>query len=88
MDAGADGIFANGTAVSPSFTLMPLNDHGQQHNYTAADYTSAGNITVVLEPGIYSLQFNTTEASDENASDYMLVGARQFDPIMVGLDSV
>ena len=87
MDAGADGIFANGTAMSPSFTLMPFNNHGQQHNYTAADYSSAGNITVVLEPGLYSLQFNATEAADENASDYQLVGAVTFDPIMVGLDA-
>ena len=87
MDAGADGLFANGTLVSPSFTLMPLNTHGQQHNYTAADYTSAGNITVVLEPGIYSLQFNTTEAADENASDYQLIGTQAFDPILVGLEA-
>ncbi len=86
MDAGADGIFANGTLVSPSFTLMPLNVHGQQHNYTAADYTSAGNITVILEPGIYSLQFNTTEAADENASDYQLIGTQAFDPILVGIE--
>ena len=87
MDAGADGIFVNGTAVRPSFTLMPLNDHGQQHNYTAEDYTSMGNITVVLEPGLYSLQFNTTEASDDNASDYILVGTEAFEPIIVGLDT-
>jgi asparagine N-glycosylation enzyme membrane subunit Stt3 len=86
MDAGDDGVFANGTAMSPSFTLMPLNDHGLQHNYTAADYSSAGNITVVLEPGLYSLLFNVTEAADENASDYMLAGVSTFDPIMVGLD--
>jgi len=85
MDAGGDGVFANGTAMSPSFTLMPLNDHGQQHNYTAADYSSAGNITVVLEPGLYNLQFNATDAADENASDYMLVGINTFDPILVGL---
>ena len=87
MDAGADGVFANGTAVSPSFTLMPLNDHGQQHNYTAADYTSAGNITVVLEPGIYSLQLNSTNPEDSNASDYALLGANVFDPIIVGLEA-
>tara|TARA_Y100000766_G_scaffold2099_1_gene1679 strand:+ start:7769 stop:17344 length:9576 start_codon:yes stop_codon:yes gene_type:complete len=86
MDAGADGIFANGTAVSPSFSLIPLNDHGQQHNYTSADYTSAGNITVVLEPGLYSLQLNSTTADDENASDYALIGAEVFDPIIVGLE--
>ena len=87
MDAEGDGVFANGTAVSPSFTLMPLNDHGQQHNYTAADYSSPGNITVVLELGLYSLQFNTTEASDENASDYTLTGAIVFNPLQVGLEA-
>ena len=87
MDSGADKIFVNGTAVNPSFTLTPLNDHGQEHNYTAADYSSMGNITVVLEPGIYSLQFNVTDSSDENASDYILVGTEAFNPIMVGLDT-
>ncbi|MBT7638514.1 MAG: hypothetical protein HN554_06410 [Euryarchaeota archaeon] len=87
MDAEGDGVFANGTEVSPSFTLMPLNDHGLQHNFTASNYSSPGNITVVLEPGLYSLQFNTTEASDENASDYALIGANVFDPIRVGLDA-
>ena len=87
MDAEGDGVFANGTAVSPSFTLMPLNDHGQQHNYTAADYSSPGNITVVLELGLYSIQFNTTEASDENASDYTLTGANVFNPLQVGLEA-
>lgn len=87
MDAGADGVFENGTAVSPSFSLMPLNDHGQQNNYTAADYTSAGNITVVLEPGLYTLQLNSTEPEDGNASDYALIGANVFDPIIVGLEA-
>ncbi len=87
MDAGSDGVFANGTAVSPSFSLMPLNSHGKQHNYTSLDYTSVGNITVVLEPGLYSLVLNSTDASDENASDYALIGANVFDPILVGLDA-
>ena len=87
MDAGEDGVFANGTAVSPSFMLMPLNNHGQQHNYTVDDYTSAGNITVVLEPGIYSLQLNSTIAVDENATDYVLIGTNAFDPIIVGIEA-
>ena len=87
MDAGADGVFANGTAVSPAFTLVPLNNHGQQHNYTADNYSSAGNITVILEPGVYSLQFNVTDADGENASDYILVGSEPFEPVLIGLDA-
>ncbi|MDA8546286.1 glycosyltransferase family 39 protein [Euryarchaeota archaeon] len=87
MDSGADGIFANGTGVSPAFSLVPLNNHGQQYNFTADDYTSAGNITVVLEPGLYSIDFNATEATDENATDYYLIGESFFETLVVGIEA-
>ena len=87
MDSGADGLFENGTGVSPAFSLIPLNNHGQQYNFTADDYSSAGNITVVLEPGLYSIDFNATEATDENATDYYLIGESFFETLVVGIEA-
>ena len=87
MDSGADGLFENGTGVSPAFSLIPLNNHGQQYNFTADDYSAAGNITVVLEPGLYSIDFNATEATDENATDYYLIGESFFETLVVGIEA-
>ena len=87
MDSGGDGIFANGTAVTPAFSLIPLNNHGQQYNFTSNDYTAAGNISVVLEPGLYSIDFNETAADDENATDYNLLGDSTFETMIVGIEA-
>lgn len=86
MDAGNDGSFENGTLVSPSFAAVPLNDHGTQVNYTADDYTSPGVITLTLEPGTYSVQFNYTTPDSENASDYALGGVTALQPLIIGLE--
>ena len=88
MDAGNDASFENGTLVSPSFSAVPLNDHGAQVNYTADDYTSPGVITLTLEPGTYSVQFNYTTPDLENASDYALGGVTALQPLIIGLDAI
>ena len=87
MDSSSDGVFGNGTSVSPSFTLSPLNDHGVEYNFTSDDYLSAGNISVTLEPGLYGITFDTTSADDVNATDFNLVGAAPFETLIIGLDS-
>ena len=88
MDAGADASFENGTLVSPSFSAVPLNNHGVQMNYTADNYTSPGVITISLEPGTYAVQFNYTEPGQENASDFALGGVTALQPIIIGLDTI
>ena len=87
MDSNSDGVFENGTGVSPAFTLTPLNDHGIEYNFSSEDYSESGNTTVSLEPGLYSINFNHTIASDQNATDYNLLGAVPFDTLVIGLES-
>jgi hypothetical protein len=87
MDAGNDGLLENGTSVSPSFSLIPLNTHGVQVNVTSVDYTENGNVSVILQPGIYSIVFNVTSSDDENASDYSLSTVTAQDPLLVGLSA-
>lgn len=88
MDTGDDGSFENGTLVSPSFSAVPLNNHGTQMNFTADNYTSPGVITIMLEPGTYSVEFNFTAPNEENASDYALAGVTALQPIVVGLETI
>ena len=83
-----DGTFENGTLVSPSFSAVPLNNHGTQMNFTADNYTSPGVITITLEPGTYAVQFNYTAPDEENASDYALGGVTALQPIVVGLETI
>ena len=87
MDSNSDGVFENGTGVSPAFTLSPLNDHGIEYNFSSEDYSDSGNITVSLEPGLYSINFNHTIASNPNATDYNLLGAAPFETLVIGLES-
>jgi hypothetical protein len=88
MDAGDDGVLENGTMVSPAFSAVPLNNHGTQMNYTSADYTSPGVITITLEPGTYSVELNFTTPDSENASDYALAGVTALQPLVIGLDEI
>ncbi|MBT5726634.1 MAG: hypothetical protein HOI75_02285 [Euryarchaeota archaeon] len=88
MDAGDDGVLENGTMVSPAFSAVPLNNHGTQMNYTSADYTSPGVISITLEPGTYSVELNFTTPDSENASDYALAGVTALQPLVVGLDAI
>jgi hypothetical protein len=88
MDAGDDGSVENGTMVSPAFSAVPLNNHGTQMNYTSADYTSTGVITITLEPGTYSVELNFTTPDSENASDYALGGVTALQPLVIGLDEI
>ncbi|MGB0593988.1 MAG: hypothetical protein ACPGMY_02530 [Poseidonia sp.] len=88
LNSAEDGTFENGTAATPAFTLKPIDENREPMYYTAEDYTEPGIITVSLTPGGYDVQFNRTAASDENATDYDLIGETFFDAIRIGLDPV
>ncbi len=88
LNAAEDGSFENGTVATPAFTLKPIAENREPIYYTAEDYSQPGIITVSLTPGGYDLLFNRTAASDENATDYDLVGETFFDAIRIGLDGV
>ena len=88
LNAAEDGTFENGTMATPDFTLKPIAENRDPIYFTAEDYTEPGIITVSLTPGGYDLLFNQTAASDENATDYDLVGETFFDAIRIGLDAV
>ena len=88
LNAAEDGSFENGTVATPAFTLKPIAENREPIYYTAEDYSEPGIITVSLTPGGYDLLFNRTAASDENATDYDLVGETFFDAIRIGLDGV
>ena len=60
----------DGILVSAEFTLTSISKSNEVINVTADDYDSTGNITLNLKPGKYIVSFNSTLASDENATDF------------------
>ena len=88
LNAAEDGTFENGTMATPAFSLRPIAEDQDSLYFTADDYTEPGIITVSLTPGGYDVVFNRTAASDENATDYDLVGEQFFDAIRISLDAV
>ena len=86
LNSAEDQGFENGTKVSPDFILRPEAANRDDLHFTAANYTTDGNITVTLTPGTYNLVLNRTTADAENASDYDLVGEIAFEQIYIALD--
>ena len=88
MDAGGDGEMVNGTLVSPDFTLSSSYEFIDDINITSANYTAPGIVEIELQPGAYSLMFNITLASDENATDYSLSSSNSPFNVYVGLEEM
>lgn len=88
MDAGGDGEMENGTLISPDFTISSGNEFVEDINITSANYTSPGIVEFELQPGAYSLIFNTTLADDENATDYSLSSSNSPFNVYVGLEEM
>ncbi|MAX46508.1 MAG: hypothetical protein CMB24_06950 [Euryarchaeota archaeon] len=59
-----------GIAVSTDFSLTSILDDDLMFNVTSDDFDSTGNITLELKPGKYIVSFNSTSATDDNASDF------------------
>jgi len=88
MDAGGDGEMVNGTLVSPDFILSSSSEAIESINITSANYTAPGIVEIELQPGAYSLMFNSTLASDENATDYSLSSSNSPFNVYVGLEEM
>ena len=70
LDVSGNESAEAGLAVSTEFTLTSLIDDEMIVNVTSADFDSTGNITLELRPGKYIVTFNSTSASDDNATDF------------------
>lgn len=88
LNSAEDGTFENGTMATPAFSLDPIDESKDTLYFTSDDYTEPGVITVSLAPGGYDLTFNRTSATNENATDYDLVGEQFFDALRIGLDAI
>lgn len=88
MDAGGDGIMENGTLISPDFTISSGSEFVEDINVTAANYSAPGIVEIELQPGAYSLIFNTTQADDANATDYSLTSSNSPFSVYVGLEEM
>jgi len=86
QDIGRDNVMENGTSVSPSFKLIPLDNFGVQYNVTAEDYTSPGNLSLVLNAGAYSIDMGALPADDVNASEYSLIAETFLPTVYVGVN--
>jgi hypothetical protein len=60
-----DTVFENGTAIRPDIQLIPVSQIGEQVNLTSSDYSEDGVVEAVLSPGIYAIQTNHLDPSDE-----------------------
>ncbi|HIF46694.1 MAG TPA: hypothetical protein EYQ73_07900 [Candidatus Poseidoniales archaeon] len=73
LDSSEDGVRENGTAIYPSFNLVPAGEFGTQINITSDDYDQLnGSITLEVDVGDYTFSITEDDARDENASDYRL----------------
>ena len=81
-----DTVFENGTAIRPDIQLIPVSQIGEQVNLTSSDYSEDGVVEAVLSPGIYAIQTNHLDPSDENASDASLEINGVLDVIAIGLN--
>ena len=86
LNSADDGTFENGTMATPAFSIQPIDESKDTLYFTSDDYSEPGIITVSLAPGGYDLVFNRTTPSDQNATDYDLVGEQFFDALRIGLD--
>ena len=88
LNSADDGTFENGTMATPAFSIQPIDESKDTLYFTSDDYSEPGIITVSLAPGGYDLVFNRTTPSDQNATDYDLVGEQFFDALRIGLDAI
>ena len=86
LDIGRDAAMENGSAISPLFSLVPIDNFGSMYNVSAEDYTSDGNLTLTLSVGAYSLDMGALPATHENASEYSLIAENSLPTIYVGIE--
>ena len=70
LDVSGNQSVDTGILVSTEFSLTSISETNDVTNVSFDDYDSTGNITLNLNPGKYIVSFNSTSASDENATDF------------------
>jgi asparagine N-glycosylation enzyme membrane subunit Stt3 len=71
LDTNLDGVWENGTAISPLFNITSINEYGLDLQVTEDMYNSTtGELTVELSVGNYVITMVEDDPRDENASEY------------------
>ena len=70
LDASGNESVDTGILVSTEFSLTSISESNDVTNVSISDFDSTGNVTLNLKPGKYIVSFNSTSASDENATDF------------------
>ena len=70
LDVLGNNSAETGVLVSAEFSLTSISESNYIINVSVDDYDSLGNITLNLNPGKYIVDFISTLASDENATDF------------------
>ena len=71
LDTNLDGVWSNGTAIAPEFTLKAINNFGLDLEVTEDMYDSeTGELNVELSIGSYVVSMIDDNPRDENASEY------------------
>ena len=70
LDASGNESVDTGILVSTGFSLTSISESNDVTNVSISDFDSIGNVTLNLKPGKYIVSFNSTSASDENATDF------------------
>ena len=88
LDVNDDGVWENGTAVSPTFNITSVNEYGIDVNVTEDMYDAVtGELTLDLSVGTYIIGMVEDDPSDENASDYRKFSSG-LPTIDVGLEAI
>ena len=73
LDTNDDGVWENGTAITPTFNISSVNEFGIALQVTEEMYNNeTGELTVELSVGNYIIELLEDDPRDENASDYRL----------------
>ena len=71
LDTSFDGVWENGTAISPMFNITAVDDFGLDLAVSEDMYNATtGELTVELSVGNYIITMFEDDPRDENASDY------------------
>ena len=73
IDSNDDGVWENGTAITPTFNITAVNEFGMDVQVTEDMYDgTTGELTVELSVGNYIIDLFEDDPRDENASEYRL----------------
>ena len=82
LDTNEDGMWENGTAITPFFNISAIDQFGISVNVTSEMYDDlTGELTVELSVGSYIIQMYEDAPRDENASEY-----RRISYVLPGID--